>query len=71
MALNLDQLHSTVLAYWRTAYDSFDLAARAKLEIRTRAQGGEWVTLLDATVPNNKVWHTQITIQADEVDPAP
>ena len=71
MALSLDALHSTTPAFWRRGSDAFDLPAKAKLSFRTREQSGEWVDLLDAQVPNNKVWHVQITVQADEVDEEP
>lgn len=72
MALSLETLQSNApLAYWRKTSDLFTLAEKAKLSIRTKAQGGEWVDLLDSTVPNNKVWVVQISILAQETDPTP
>ena len=67
--MDLDTLLTTTPVAWRKDSAVVPLAARGRLSIRTKAQGGEWVDLLDATVPNNKVWNVQIAVQADESDP--
>jgi hypothetical protein len=71
MAMSLDGLVTQPASYFRRTNDAFVLAEKAKLEIRTKAQGGEWVTLLDATVPNNRQWLTQVTVSAQEGEPTP
>lgn len=67
--MDLDTLLTTIPAAWRKDSAIFTLASKGRVSIRTRAQGGEWVDLLDATVPNGKVWNVQIAVQADETDP--
>lgn len=71
MSLSLDELFTNTPSFWRRTKDTFDLAAKTKLEIRIKAQNGEWETLLDAQVPNNKMWTTMISVQADETDEPP
>lgn len=70
-ALSLDELHSTTAVHWRKDSDYLDLGAKAKISIRTKAHGEDWVDLLDATVPNDKAWHVEITVHADETEPVP
>ena len=67
--MDLNTLLTTTPAAWRKTSEALTLAANGKLSIRTKAAGGEWVDLLDAQVPNKKVWSVQITVQADETDP--
>jgi hypothetical protein len=43
------------------------LPEKAKVRVQTKALGGgEWVVVLDATVPNNKTWNAQISILIEE-----
>ena len=71
MTISLAELQSSTVSFWRRGSAVFDLPAKAKLNIRTKEQAGEWTDLLDAQVPNGKLWHLQITVYADEADEVP
>ena len=53
---------------WLSGRDSLSLPARCNFEVRTKVQGGAWVTVLEDEVPNHKVWEVQIAIHVDETE---
>jgi hypothetical protein len=53
---------------WLSGRNNLSLPARSNIEFRTKERGGVWTTVLEAEVPNNKIWDVKIAIHVDETD---
>jgi hypothetical protein len=53
---------------WLDGRTSLSLPAETEFEIRTKDKNGPWVTVLEAEVPNNKLWEVQVSIHVDETE---